>query len=205
MAAFGLRAPLAQRLVTDVLGGQAKGAEEWRVLVLDDSTTSVLSACLKMSDLVDLGFSLVEDLNKQRAPMPALPVTYFVAPTVQAVNRIVADWPANEARYRSARVFFSRPLPPPLLATIQRCTPLVTALTALAEANVDFIANDPRAFTVAVPNALQRLYGDAAGGREPRAGQGLRDQCPEVSHGAPRLPRLALPALKIRQRERFLL
>ena len=98
MAAFGLRAPLAQRLVTDVLGGQAKGAEEWRVLVLDDSTTSVLSACLKMSDLVDLGFSLVEDLNKQRAPMPALPVTYFVAPTVQAVNRIVADWPANEAR-----------------------------------------------------------------------------------------------------------
>ncbi|XRB16299.1 Sec1-like protein [Pseudoscourfieldia marina] len=156
---------LLHRLRSEVLGSvgpQDLVGSTWRVLVLDATTTPVLSACMKMADLVDLGFSLVEDLNKGREPMPTMPVTYFIEPSVNSVNRLIADWPHGEARYREARVYFSRAVPPQLLDAIKRCQPLISRLTALAEANVEFIASDPRAFTVPVPRAMLRLYGEAS-------------------------------------------
>ena len=80
---------LLHRLRSEVLGSvgpQDLVGSTWRVLVLDATTTPVLSACMKMADLVDLGFSLVEDLNKGREPMPTMPVTYFIEPSVNSVN-----------------------------------------------------------------------------------------------------------------------
>ena len=76
-----LQSALSQRLLGEVLSTGADDEAPWRVLILDEVTTSVISSAAKMSDLVAHGFSLVEDLNKGREPVPALPATYFIAPT----------------------------------------------------------------------------------------------------------------------------
>ena len=171
----GLRGAVKARLLGEMLGaGRAgKGAGstfeetgEWRVLVLDAVTTRVLSAACRMSDLNDLGVSLVEDLNKGRQPIPGQDAIYYITPTEQSVGRLVQDWSRKRPLYRGAHVFFSSALDRKLLARIKDCAGLIAGLRSLKEANLEFEAIDMNAFTTGHPHALRRLFGEGSGGAE---------------------------------------
>lgn len=54
----------------DMLGSiQDPTAGGWRVLVLDELTTRILSSAIRMSDILEANISCVEDLLKNREPM----------------------------------------------------------------------------------------------------------------------------------------
>eukprot|EP00955_Chlamydomonas_euryale_P054091 355680-Chlamydomonas_euryale.AAC.4 len=68
---------------------------------------SILSSAVKMSDILEMGVSVVEDLHKDRQPLP-LPAVYFLTPTSASVERLLADYgDDSEPQYSAAHVFFS--------------------------------------------------------------------------------------------------
>jgi syntaxin-binding protein 1 len=75
----------------------------------------VLSSAAKMSEILDCNVSVVEDLHKNREPLPLVAV-YFVQPTNRNVERILADFPEGEAAlYQSVHIFFSSQVVPSFL------------------------------------------------------------------------------------------
>ena len=135
-----------------------------------------------MSEILDCNVSVVEDLHKNREPLPLVAV-YFVQPTTRNVDRILADFPEGEkALYQSVHIFFSsqvglscmirnrfcivvfRPalgtfafqVRPKLVEKIKGCSSLIRNIKALKESNLEFLLVDSRTVTTEHPDALAR-------------------------------------------------
>ncbi|KAK9826197.1 hypothetical protein WJX81_006806 [Elliptochloris bilobata] len=151
-----------KRLLVDMLSSvKAAGGADWSVLIMDAVTTRVMSSACRISDVLDYGVSLVDNLVKRREALPHLAGVYFVTPTEHSARLILEDWKVR-APYRSAHIFFSSAVPPAVLDAIRACPLLIGALRSLKEVNHEFVAVDARTFLTSEQQSLQSLFG--AGG-----------------------------------------
>ena len=150
------------------------GAEEggFKVLVTDEVARKVLSAVAKMSDLVEMGYAVVEDLAKARKPNPTMDAVYLVTPEASSVRAIAQDFYAGREMYRSAHVFFTRALDPGghALAAIRDSPGLVSRLATLKELNAETLSPEARIFSTMQPDAMGSLYGTMAGATSQQCG-----------------------------------
>ncbi len=66
---------------------------EWKVLIVDHVALRTLSSCCLMHDVIELGVTIVEDLLKNRQPMPEFDAIYLMAPTTEVRSWVlVAGW-----------------------------------------------------------------------------------------------------------------
>jgi syntaxin-binding protein 1 len=135
----------------------------WMVCVVDDSAMRVMSSVMGMYDLMEQHVSLVEGLDKKRAPFTDLGVIYVCAPTVDNVEKIVNDFLPTDGKkqplYGSAVfLYFLSSVPKEVLSKIKMCKTLVKRLKALGEINVDFLAKQNRAFHFDMVRSLPDLY-----------------------------------------------
>lgn len=150
------------RLLDEMLGSvrDAVGVGGWSVLVLDDVTTRVLSKVAGVSDIMEYGVSLVEDIGKRREPLPQLAGIYFLSPTDAGVRQLVRDFSlATMPQYKTVHVFFSSRPTPQQLAAIRECPNLVSRLRALKEVNLEYLLVDSRTFVTAEDPALRTFFG----------------------------------------------
>ena len=140
-----------ERLLGEMVDASVKDLpeNEWTLLVVDETTTKVLSSVCSVSHLVERRVSLVENIQKKRQPLPDMTVIYFIAPTQGSVSRLLADFHAKSPLYKKACVFFSSQLPKQELERIKLCPTLLSRLAALKELNLEFLAIDSRGFTTA--------------------------------------------------------
>lgn len=130
----------------------------WKVLVMDAFTTKITSAAVRMSDILDAGVSVVEDLDKAREPLP-LAAVYFITPSPAAVSRLLADF-ATKPLYPSVHVFFSNRAPADAVDRIKKCKVLLPLLKSLKEVNLEYVVVDSRTFVTEHPHAMIRLMGE---------------------------------------------
>lgn len=64
----------------------------WSVLIMDAFTTKIVSSVVRMSEILDDGITLVEDINKNREPFPRMNGIYFIEPKVAAVKQLISDF-----------------------------------------------------------------------------------------------------------------
>lgn len=139
-----------QRLVKDVFENAAGADPGWKILIVDDTAMKVISAAVGMYDIMERKITLVESLEKKRAPFKDMGAIYILAPTKDSIKRLLDDFSDKTKILYGPNifVFFLGPIPPQLLSLIKQCKQLIRRLKALSEINVDFLVKEQRAFTV---------------------------------------------------------
>ena len=120
----------------------------------------VISAAVGMYDIMERQISIVESLDKKRAPFKDMDAVYILAPTKDSVSKLLADYEdKSKVLYgKSVFVYFLGPIPENLISQIKSCKQLIKRLKALSEINVDFLVREDRAYTLDMEASLSSLY-----------------------------------------------
>jgi len=161
---MALKTLVGNKIMNDVIRATVRqhnkqaGKIEWRVLVVDDLSMRMVSACTKMHELSAEGITIVETVEKKREPMPAMEAIYLITPTVSSVRCLMGDFQSqNRTQYRAAHVYFTEALPEERFKEI--CNSLAAKrIKTLKEINIAFTPYESQVFSLDTPNAFQFYY-----------------------------------------------
>jgi len=179
----GLRTTVKKRLFQEVFKSINSKWKRWVVMVVDEDALRIVSNVIGMYDLMEHRVTLVDSLEKKRAPFLDMAVVYFVAPTESSIDAIIKDWqnaplPRSKAESNNNNneaveqkkpqqlyadavfLYFLDRVPNDLFAKIKQCKPLVTRIRTLSELNIDFLAKEERTFHLDMKpsHILRNLY-----------------------------------------------
>ncbi|XP_056379482.1 syntaxin-binding protein 3 isoform X2 [Hyla sarda] len=110
-----------------------------------------------MTDLLQEGVTVVEDLYKQRQPVGDLKAIYFISPNEKSVDCIVNDFNSpSSCKYKAAYIYFSDTCPDNLFGKLKSCQP--KTIKRCKEINVSFFPKESQVFLLNVPDAFHMLY-----------------------------------------------
>uniref|UniRef100_A0A8D0DRA2 Syntaxin binding protein 3 n=1 Tax=Salvator merianae TaxID=96440 RepID=A0A8D0DRA2_SALMN len=152
----GLKSLVWQKLKSTVFDDCRK-EEEWKIILLDDFTTRLLSSCGKMTDLLAEGITVVENVYKNREPVPHMKAIYLITPTAKSVDGLINDFVnKSSSKYKAAYVYFTDFCDDKLFNKMKSsCS---KAIRRCKEININFIPYESQVFTLDVPNAFYRCY-----------------------------------------------
>ncbi|KFZ46118.1 Syntaxin-binding protein 3, partial [Antrostomus carolinensis] len=134
--------------------------EEWKIILLDDYTTKLLSLCCKMTDLLAEGITVVENVYKNREPVPHMKAIYFITPTKKSVDGLIDDFiTKSSSRYKAAYVYFTDFCPDNLFNKIK--SSCAKSIRKCKEIDISFFPYESQVFTLNVPDAFYRCYSPA--------------------------------------------
>ena len=155
-----LKEILSHRILDKIIGTVEIPKGEYLVLVLDKGATKIISSACKMQDVLARGVTLVESLEKQRAPMK-FEAIYVMEPSMDSIHKFLPDWDGTgqvkEPLYKAAHVFFTESCPDLLLKHL--ANPLIVRhIKTLKEADICFLATESRMFSLTYPTAFHDFY-----------------------------------------------
>ncbi|KAM6199494.1 syntaxin-binding protein 3 isoform 1-T1 [Sarcoramphus papa] len=155
-AVRGLKSLVWQKLKSSVFDDCRK-EEEWKIILLDDYTTKLLSLCCKMTDLLAEGITVVENVYKNREPVPHMKAIYFITPTKKSVDGLIDDFiTKSSSRYKAAYVYFTDFCPDNLFNKIK--SSCAKSIRRCKEINISFFPYESQVFTLNIPDAFYRCY-----------------------------------------------
>ncbi|KAG8556122.1 hypothetical protein GDO81_017927 [Engystomops pustulosus] len=129
----------------------------FQILLLDQFTTKLLTSCCKMTDLLQEGITVVEDIYKERQPVADLKAIYFISPIEKSVDHVVKDFESKSScKYKAAYIYFSDACPDSLFNKLKACQP--KTIKRCKEINISFYPKESQVFLLNVPNAFHMLY-----------------------------------------------
>ncbi|XP_040263363.1 syntaxin-binding protein 3 [Bufo bufo] len=152
----GLKSTAWQKVKREVLDDCRKEGE-WKILLLDQFTTKLLTTCCKMTDLLQEGITVVEDIYKERQPVGDLKAIYFISPNEKSVDCVVKDFKSKSScKYKAAYIYFSDACPDSLFEKLKSCQP--KTIKRCKEINISFFPKESQVFLLNVPEAFHLLY-----------------------------------------------
>lgn len=133
---FSLRDQFKKRILEDVIGGSKKDQCLGTVLILDSEAAQLLTAALRMPELMQKGVTVVDNIEKVRKAYPSFRGVYLVAPTKANINSIQNDFEKNPL-YGALYVYTTRRLNEENFQFLASKS-FVKRASAVKEANINF-------------------------------------------------------------------
>lgn len=136
----------------------------FKILIMDHESVSVINSACTMFDIMQENVSLVESLEKRRAPLEKTEAVYLLRPSFESVQCAIDDFrtDADEKRniklYRSAHLVFLSEVPDDLLSLIGPSN-LGQHTRTLKELNLNFIVYESQVFHTNSLSPIPRLFG----------------------------------------------
>ncbi|CAE7826175.1 sec1 [Symbiodinium sp. CCMP2592] len=106
--------------------------------------SSALGVC-HIDDLLKERIALVESLDAPREALP-LDAVYFLAPSLENMDRLVEELSTKSAKYRSSHIFFSHRLEDLMLQRLAESLEAVSKISTFSELNLSMLAYDDHSF-----------------------------------------------------------
>jgi syntaxin-binding protein 1 len=126
--------------------------------VVDEHAMRVISSAIGMYDIMERKITIVESLEKKRAPFPDMAAIYVLEPSAKSVQLLVEDFHTKPLYGNAVFLYFLGRLPDSLFNQIKSCSKLLKRLKGLSEINLDFLAKEERAFTFDMRDVFPSLY-----------------------------------------------
>ncbi|XP_035377393.1 syntaxin-binding protein 3 isoform X1 [Electrophorus electricus] len=150
---YGLKKIVWQKL-KDTIIADCRKTDVWKILILDNFTTCLLSSCCNMTDLMNEGITIVEDLFKSREPVLEMKAIYFMSPNEKCVDAFINDFKLKP-KYKAAYVYFTDYCPDELFNRIKLCAKYIKVCK---EINISFLPLEAQVFTCNNPAAFSSIY-----------------------------------------------
>ena len=149
-------------------------SDDWKVLILDNDTRSIIAPLLSVGELRSLAVTLHLTIDAPRDALPDVSAVYFVRPTPTNVAAIATD--AAISRYRDASVHFSSPIPRPVLEGFARAcveSGSVSRIKRVVDQHLAYVALESRLFTLNMRSSFAAYRSPSSA--NVNDGEGVRD------------------------------
>ncbi|CDK27764.1 unnamed protein product [Kuraishia capsulata CBS 1993] len=130
----------------------------WKVLILDTRSTAIVSSVLRVNDLLTCGITMHTLINAKRAPLPDVPVIYFVEPKPENIQRIMHDLEIEH--YADFYINFTSSLSRELLEDFAKkvaASGKSHKIKQVFDQYLDFIVTEPDLFSLDLPKIYSQF------------------------------------------------
>lgn len=145
---------LRKRLLQDMIKSVAPS--QWKLVVVDAKSLQILNSVCEIYDILDENVTLVESIERKRQPYTNLEAIYFITPTSDSIDRLIADF-QQRPLYAAANVFFTAALTDKLFQKLKRNN-VSKHIKNLKELFVDFMAFESKVYNFDIPYTFNIFY-----------------------------------------------
>ena len=128
------------------------------ILIVDPHTTSIISSCMRMFDIMENGILTVENIELQREKIPSYSAIYFLRPTKENVELIVNDF-KDKPSYKSIYLYFTAHFKTEWLSLLSSNAKVMKYIKSFIELNIDYLTIESNIFSLEyTTNCLNKLY-----------------------------------------------
>merc|ERR1712226_450414 len=161
---MALKTLVGHKIMNDVIRATVRdhnktpGKMEWRVLIVDNQSMRMVSACTKMHELSAEGITIVETIEKRREPLPAMEAIYLITPNEKSIKELMSDFQSqHRTQYRAAHVYFTEVCPEERFKEL--CNSLAAKrIRTLKEINMSFLPFESQVYSLDKDLAFSMYY-----------------------------------------------